>query len=141
MAIRLLFITIITILSITQLNSKSLNPGQKNGHEADIYSVLPFERCDSINKLIKVIHQNIDFPIGYFEGLRDAPHQDFTWRKYGHRVFFHWGFNSNPKSSKVLESLIDDRNWTKQLEESCGNKIIKAHSRRNTLANATFTEF
>ncbi len=137
MAIRLLFITIISILSITQLNSKSLNPGQKNGHEADIYSVLPFERCDSINKLIKVIHQNIDFPIGYFEGLRDAPHQDFTWRKYGHRVFFHWGFNSNPKSSKVLQSLIDERKWTKQQEESFWNKIIKEQARRNRQSMGT----
>ena len=115
--LRLLFIILITIASITHLNSKSLNPGQKNGHEADIYSVLPFERCDSINKLIKIIHNNIDHPIGYFKGLRDSPHQNFTWHKYGHRVFFHWGFNSNPRDCKILQSLIDECNWSKHEED------------------------
>ena len=131
MTLRLLFFTLIAITSITNLNSKSLNPGQKNGHEDDIYLALPFERCDSISLLIKVIHDNIDHPIGYFKGLRDAPHQNFTWRKYGHLVFFHWGFNSNPRNCKILQSLIDECNWTKQHEESFWIKIINEQARRN----------
>ncbi len=47
---------------------KSLKQGQSGGHEADIYSVLPFDRNDKIDALILIIHNNIDLPVGYFNG-------------------------------------------------------------------------
>lgn len=131
MTLKNLLIILISLLYLTPLNSKSLNPGKNNGHEADIYSVLPFKRCAEISDLILVIHNNIDFPIGYFPGLRDAPHQDFTWHKYGHRVFFHWGFNSNPRSCGILQELVSERNWSKDVKTSFWNKVITEQARRN----------
>lgn len=113
------------------VQSKSLKAGQSGGHEADIYSVLPFERNEKISKLILTIHNNIDFPIGYFDGLRDAPHQSFTWHKYGHRVFFHWGFNSNPRSSKILQELVAERKWPQEVEKFFWDKVITEQARRN----------
>ena len=131
MTLKNLFIILISLLYISPSNSKSLNPGKNNGHEADIYSVLPFKRCTEISGLILVIHNNIDFPIGYFPGLRDIPHQDFTWHKYGHRVFFHWGFNSNPRSCDILQELVSERNWSKEVEASIWSKVIIEQAKRN----------
>ncbi len=110
---------------------KSLNPGKPSGHQADIYSILPFKKCKQIDDLILNIHNGIDHPIGYFAGLRNPPHQDFTWHKYGHRVFFHWGFNSNPKNSIILNKLVDERKWPKNTQELFWEKVITEQSRRN----------
>ncbi len=131
MTLRILLISLITIINFTTAQSKSLNPGKNNGHEADIYSVLPFKRCEPISGLILTIHNNIDHPIGYFPGLRDKPHQDFTWHRYGHRVFFHWGFNANPRSCDILQQLVAERNWSKQVQDSFWDKVIKEQARRN----------
>lgn len=130
-------LTLVILLNITTLSAKSLNPGRKGGHEADIYSVLPFERCTEISELILLIHNNIDHPIGYFPGLRDAPHQDFTWRKHGHRVFFHWGYNANPQSSPILQELVAERNWTAAVQQSFWKKVVDEQARRNRESMAT----
>ena len=112
---------------------KSLKHGQSGGHEADIYSVLPFDRNDKIDALILIIHNNIDLPVGYFNGLREEPHHQFTWHKYGHRTFFHWGFNSNPKSSKILQELVEERQWTPDVVNAFWDKVIAEQARRNRL--------
>lgn len=113
------------------VHAKSLNAGRSGGHEADIYAVLPFERSREISELIYTIHQTIDYPVGYFDGLRDAPHEEFTWHKYGHRVFFHWGFNANPRSSQTLQSLVQERKWSESIEEAFWQKVIREQARRN----------
>lgn len=124
-------VTLLLVALVIPLFSKSLKPGQKGGHEADIYSVLPFARSTQIDSLIYIIHSNIDFPIGYFKGLRDAPHQDFTWHRYGHRVFFHWGFNSDPRNGQILQTLVAERNWAPEVEQAFWNKVIAEQGRRN----------
>lgn len=131
MRIKLLLFSLLTFITIISAPAKSLSPGKSNGHEADIYSVLPFERCTQISNLIFVLHNNIDHPIGYFAGLRDKPHHEFTWHKYGHRVFFHWGFNSNPRSCEILQQLVDERKWTKPTEQLFWDKVINEQARRN----------
>lgn len=127
---KILLVTICVCLFNSSFG-KSLKHGQSGGHEADIYSVLPFERSDKIDALILSIHNSIDMPVGYFNGLRDAPHHQFTWHKYGHRTFFHWGFNSNPKNSKILQELVRERNWSPNVEKSFWDKVIAEQARRN----------
>lgn len=125
------FLILLICFCVQITAAKSLNAGKSGGHEADIYSVLPFARCAVISELIYEIHQTIDFPIGYFEGLRDAPHADFTWHKYGHRVFFHWGFNGNPRSGAVLQSLVTERKWSDAVTEAFWQKVIAEQAKRN----------
>lgn len=125
------FLILLICFCVQITAAKSLNAGKSGGHEADIYSVLPFAKCAKISELIYEIHRTIDFPIGYFEGLRDAPHDDFTWHKYGHRVFFHWGFNGNPRSGAVLQSLVTERKWSATVTEAFWQKVIAEQSRRN----------
>ncbi|CDN31792.1 hypothetical protein BN938_1712 [Mucinivorans hirudinis] len=130
---RKIFIALLCLCLFNHIFAKSLKHGQSGGHEADIYSVLPFDRDGKIDALILAIHNNIDLPIGYFNGLRDEPHHQFTWHKYGHRTFFHWGFNSNPKSSKILQELVEERQWTPDVVNAFWDKVIAEQARRNRL--------
>lgn len=111
--------------------AKSFNRGKSGGHEADMYSVLPFKRCMQISNWLEFIHKTIDFPYNkYFDGLRDAPHQNFSWGKYGHRIFFHWGFNSQPWSPQIQEQVNKCR-WSEQVTASFRAKLIAEQAKRN----------
>ncbi|MGL4332444.1 MAG: hypothetical protein ACRCSR_06580 [Bacteroidales bacterium] len=113
------------------LFSKSFGRGKAGGHEADAYSVMPFSRSDVVSDWFEVIHKTIDFPYNtYFPGLRDAPHQNFSWGKYGHRLFFHWGFNTQPWSPQ-LEEQAGKCGWSEQTLQSFKEKIRTEQARRN----------
>lgn len=112
---------------------KSFDKGKPGGHEADAYSVLPFEKNEKISKWFEVIHKTIDYPYNkYFTGLRNPPHQNFSWGKYGHRLFFHWGFNSKPWSAQV-EECVNLCKWDNQTILKFKNKLISEQARRNRL--------
>jgi|SRR5574344_829684 hypothetical protein len=126
------FLFVVVVLYCTDLlYAKSLLPGKQGGHEADIYGVLPFRRQPKVNKMILMIHNSIDMPTGYFPGLKRAPHQNFTWHRYGHRVFFHWGFNSDPRSSKILNELVSECKWSADVEEQFWKKVVDEQAIRN----------
>jgi len=123
------FIVLITI----EASAKSFSRGQSFGHEADAYSVLPFERDSKISDWFEVVHKTIDFPFNtYFEGLRTPPHQDFSWGKFGHRLFFHWGFNSKPWSPQV-EERVQECHWDVHTIALFKQKLINEQARRNRL--------
>jgi hypothetical protein len=111
--------------------SKSFDKGKPGGHEADAYSVLPFERNENISNWFEIIHKTIDYPYNkYFSGLRTPPHQNFSWGKYGHRLFFHWGFNSNPWSPQI-EECVSLCGWDDKTVQLFRNKITAEQARRN----------
>lgn len=112
---------------------KSFNKGKPDGHEADAYSIIPFEHCTRITDWFETIHKTIDFPYNkYFDGLRNPPHQNFSWGSYGHRLFFHWGFNGNPWNSKVQE-CVDKCHWDTQTITLFKKKLTDEQARRNRL--------
>lgn len=124
--------SIFLFISISAL-PKSFDKGKPGGHEADAYSVLPFERNVKISAWFEVIHKTIDYPYNkYFSGLRNPPHQNFSWGKYGHRLFFHWGFNSKPWSPQ-MEECISLCGWNANTIQLFKNKIITEQARRNKL--------
>jgi len=111
--------------------AKSFDRGKSTGHEADAYSVLPFEKSSEISDWFEAVHKTIDYPFNsYFEGLRNPPHQKFSWGKYGHRLFFHWGFNGKPWSPQIQE-MVDKCNWDEQTVNLFKMKLINEQSRRN----------
>lgn len=130
---RKLILLLAFVLIGFSLFPKSFGRGKAGGHEADAYSVLPFVWSEGISDWMEVIHKTIDFPYNtYFEGLRDAPHQNFTWSKYGHRIFFHWGFNARPWSPQ-LQEMVDRCNWDEPTVLSFQEKIKTEQARRNRL--------
>ncbi len=128
-----LYLTLLFVFMSTTLYPKSFGKGKPDGHEADAYSVMPFARSTAITEWFETIHKTIDFPYNtYFDGLRDAPHQNFSWGKYGHRLFFHWGFNTVPWSPQ-LQEMADRCNWKPATLNSFKEKITKEQARRNRL--------
>jgi len=114
-------------------SAKSFSRGEQTGHEADAYSVFPFERSKSISDWFEAVHKTIDYPYNaYFKGLRDVPHQNFSWGPYGHRLFFHWGFNGRPWTPQIQER-VDLCNWNIQTIDLFQKKLIEEQARRNTI--------
>lgn len=125
-----LLLIVFCVLSLCA-SAKSFDKGGKNGHEADMYAVLPFERSPEISQWLEFIHRTIDFPYNkYFDGLRDAPHQKFSWGKYGHRIFFHWGFNSEPWSPQIQEQ-VNKCKWDAKTVAGFKAKLVAEQARRN----------
>ena len=115
------------------LSAKSFSRGEKTGHEADAYSVFPFERSDAISDWFEAVHKTIDYPYNaYFKGLRDAPHQNFSWGSYGHRLFFHWGFNGRPWTPQIQERM-DLCKWDSKTIDLFQKKLIDEQARRNKI--------
>jgi hypothetical protein len=115
------------------VSAKSFLRGEAGGHEEDAYSVLPFKESDKISDWLEAIHKTIDVPYNsYFKGLRDAPHQKFSWGKYGHRIFFHWGFNGKPWSPQIEEKVLECH-WDIATTESFKRKLVEEQARRNRL--------
>lgn len=126
----LLFVLMVMVVSVS---AKSFLKGESGGHEADAYSVLPFKESSTMSKWLEVVHKTIDVPYNsYFKGLRDAPHQKFSWGKYGHRLFFHWGFNSKPWSPQIEEKVLECH-WDAATTEAFKKKLVVEQARRNRL--------
>lgn len=127
----LAFITAILLLLPSRMEAKQFGKGKNNGHEADMYAVLPFQRSVQISAWLESVHKTIDYPYNsYFEGLRSIPHQKFSWGKYGHRIFFHWGFNSEPWSPQIQEQ-VDKCGWDAGTIASFRAKLTAEQARRN----------
>jgi len=124
-------ILLFTLLMNLDAEAKSFDRGKSTGHEADAYSVLPFEKSTEISDWFEIVHKTIDYPYNsYFEGIHNPPHQNFTWGKYGHRLFFHWGFNGKPWSPQIQE-MVDRCRWDEQTVILFRLKLINEQSRRN----------
>ena len=127
-----LLLSVLLVLTIS-VSAKSFLRGESGGHEADAYSVLPFKECTLISDWLEAVHKTIDVPYNaYFKGLRDAPHQKFSWGKYGHRIFFHWGFNGKPWSPQIEEKVLECH-WDASTTDAFKRKLMDEQARRNHL--------
>jgi len=128
-----LFLVSVLLVLVVTASAKSFLRGESGGHEADAYSVLPFKESEKISDWLEVVHKTIDVPYNsYFKGLRDAPHQKFSWGKYGHRIFFHWGFNGKPWSPQIEEKVLECH-WDAPTIDSFKKKLVEEQARRNRL--------
>lgn len=133
------FLFVFSLIIVTA-SAKSFLRGESGGHEADAYSVLPFKECKLISDWFEVVHKTIDVPCNsYFKGLRDAPHQHFSWGKYGHRIFFHWGFNGKPWSPQLEEKVLECH-WDASTTDAFKKKLVDEQARRNRLVMAKTSE-
>jgi hypothetical protein len=126
-------IALLLLVPFTLLQAKSFGKGEKYGHEADAYSVFPFERSVEISAWFEAVHNTIDYPYNaYFKGARDHPHQKFSWGSYGHRLFFHWGFNGKPWTPQIQERVALCK-WDKKTVEAFKKKLVAEQARRNKI--------
>ena len=83
-------------------------------HEQDMLAVFGIGAQDKalakrLHPTIEVFRKHIDHDYrDFYRGLRliMLPHK-FSWGSYGHRIFFHWGFNTDPRKSESLQRQFD----------------------------------
>ena len=64
----------------------------------------------------------------------------FKWGLYTHRLFFHWGFNGNPKDSMALTEKINESTQDAGRRERLWKVVLTEQSRRNKrMMNVTET--
>ena len=56
----------------------------------------------------------------------------FTWGQYTHRIFFHWGFNGDPRQSYALNDQFQKSEATPLQIEKAWNIIIQVQAERNS---------
>lgn len=108
------FVIAALALAFSTLQAKPAGELGGDGHSGDIAKVLGVNLDDTqVNAKIKAITSGFARKI---DGKEDASEllrkireisPDFTWSKYTHRIFFHWGFNRNPRNASALRNQIE----------------------------------
>lgn len=131
-------ILFLIMFHFTLLEAKTAGDLFGNGHSGDIAKVLGINLEDrennrKIEKLVKVFADSID-------GIGDANElnrkikditPNFNWGGYGHRLFFHWGFNKNPQDSIPLSEKVNEATEDPYKRKMIWELIIKYQSERN----------
>ena len=55
----------------------------------------------------------------------------FEWGAYTHRLFFHWGFNGDPKESEALKDKINSSTEDPERRERLWKVVMDEHKNRN----------
>lgn len=103
------FLFLLSIILFTFNNSINAKSGKD--HKADMYKVLPFAQQQKIDNLYDLINACVDYKdikkktVGIPDTLKRAP-LDENLKLGNHRVLFHWGFNGDPRKSKVIQEKI-----------------------------------
>jgi hypothetical protein len=101
------------------------------------------ENRDVLNKCLSKFTQLMDLERYALEDGNDKTIREdikeetglvFKWGRYGHRVFFHWGFNLDPQESSVLGGCVDAtideaESDSEQIKDKIYG-IIREHQRR-----------
>lgn len=105
-----------------------------SGHKKDWYDCFGIEDKSSQDVLEKCFNEfckQID-DIDDFYGKFKEKHRKFSRGKWGHRLFFHWGFNMNPRESRVFKEQLDRCGLSDEEKESIWQDVITEQSHRNT---------
>ena len=112
-------------------------------HETDMLAVFGISAQDKalakrLHPTLEVFCKHIDHDLyDFYRGLRliMLPH-DFSWGDYGHRIFFHWGFNTDPRKSESLQRQFDLTTSDPKVKERGFQYIIYVGSRTNSSWNS-----
>jgi hypothetical protein len=63
--------------------------------------------------------------------LKKASRGAFKWGLYTHRIFFHWGFNGDPRKSPALKECIDNCVQEERIREQMWKIVLDEQGRRN----------
>lgn len=121
-----------------QAAAKSAGSIDGDGHSGDMARVLGIDLGNQgakqrIERLTDVFAKSIDGGAdNLYAKIREiAP--DFSWHQAGHRIFFHWGMNVDPKRSEVLAASVKEAaKGNKNLEDMIWLLIIDEQRARNT---------
>lgn len=135
----LAIISIVTLLfASVELFAKSAGTLTGQGHSGDMARILGFNLKDS--KQHQLAQDIADAFAKFIDSQDDANKLNsqikaivptFSWGLYTHRIFFHWGFNGDPKRSKALAEKIHASGANASEIEKIWDIIIKVQAERN----------
>lgn len=114
-----------------------------SGHSRDIVLVLGLENDITQSSLIEQRLQKVTSTFALqIDGLDDARKllrdfkkitPEFTWSTYTHRLFFHWGFNTDPRkgSPALREQIKKATKGNTSQEETLWQLVINMQASRN----------
>jgi hypothetical protein len=112
----------------------------KESHRSDFCGILGVNAtsCKKLEPALQAFSDLIDQPQGFYGELKKL---GFSWGHYGHRLLFHWGFNSDPRHSEALSGQVKNT-VPSPLQSDFYRLIIQEQQRRNremiTLIRNTF---
>ena len=89
--------------------------------------------CSNLQGLCDSFAKQID-SVGEFYPRKvknDSRFGGFAWGPHSHRLFFHWGFNADPKKHAPLVKQVKSRGWSPKVEEEFFELIEEEQGRRN----------
>lgn len=101
-------------------------------HIRDMHSVFGLsERHENLQEMFQAITDMMDKrEVGLSKAMKEiAP--GFSEGNYSHRIYFHWGFNGNPRDSLALAEKINAATDDDATKEALYGKVIAAQKRRN----------
>ena len=120
-----------------------LLPGQSYAHDTkvhneEIFSVFGIGPQDleiraRLDRTLQIFADQIDHDYaGLYAKVKQAvlPYH-FSWGKYTHRIFFHWGFNGDPRKSAPLQECFHKATNDSSLIEKGFQIILEEQARRN----------
>lgn len=115
-----------------------------NDHRYDMLAVLGItpqldkKLAKRLQPTIEVFRKHIDCDYrDFYRGLRliMLPHK-FSWGNYKHRIFFHWGFNTDPRHSQSLTNQFNQATSDPEVKERGFDYIINVGNRTNSRWNS-----
>lgn len=107
-------------------------------HKVEMLSVLGISPqdtilCERLRSTLDEFQTQIDLNWNsFYEQLKEAMKPaNFTWGTYTHRLFFHWGFNEDPRNSKALQECMSAATSDPRIIERGYQCITKEQARRN----------
>lgn len=130
---------LILLITFFQLigNAKSAGDINGDGHSGDIVKVLGIDcNAPNIKKIINLV-STVANTIDDIEDARELNREikklapNFNWGNYGHRLFFHWGFNKSPQSSMPLYAKVNECTDDAEIQKQIWDLILERQSIRN----------
>jgi len=108
-------------------------------HNQDIKSVTGLVgKTEAGNKRLEkclnvFAHQIDNIKSFYKQKINDenSEFKEFTYGKFSHRLFFHWGFNGDPRNHDPLTMQVKKCNWDTQKEDRFYKILILEQKKRN----------
>ena len=104
-----------------------------DGHVADMHSVFGrSQKHAALNDLFRAITRKIDAREGdnLNYKLKALSNNKFTEGVFNHRIYFHWGFNGDPKDSPALVRQVNLATTNEVVREEMFELVRRVHIRR-----------
>lgn len=140
--LRLLAAGILALLLVSTQDSRVLaKSGQEHSDDARAVLGISAKNPESESRLaatLRLVSNAVDGEGEFRDFYHDKVLEDprfprFSIGPYTHRIFFHWGFNRDPKHSDPISRRVEACHWDISTTDAFWNAIKEEQGHRNTM--------